>query len=469
MSNSAKSKSNSNEGAFNKKLLIPLILSILAFLGVLIYQFYIKNINYVKPYPEQDTVEKQDSTSNTTTSSRDYENPINGVFFSNEEAAEFKDKKPVAIMVNNHEQARPIYGLSDADVVYEAVAEGGITRLMPIYHSHIPELVESVRSARYYFVELASGYKAHFFHWGGAHVPPCQKLPKDNPNYCPPVNGKVETNPKVDAYDRIVQLGLPNLDGGNYACTDDAPSCAFGRDMKRVNAGYPIEHTSFVRVPLALKLAKEVRPDASWHKYIPVTKWKFKDDAPLEERGDIGIDPMISYYYWKTPAAYAVDWKYDKEQNNYIRYQGKVKQIDAANNKELRAKVVVIRFTDQEPVGDKKNHLYHKLIGTGDALIFQDGKVIKAKWNRSTHEERDTYTDENGDQVTFNRGQIWVQLVPTGNPITYEKKNASLTVEGTPNSKENTSDSNNTSNNTDKPNSDDATDSTDDANKSNSN
>ncbi len=446
LSNSTKNNSN-QEGKFNKKLLIPLILSLFAFLGVLIYQYYIKNINYVTPYPDEKVAETQDGNAAVPTGSKDYENPINGVYFSNEEAAKFKDKKPVAIMVNNHEQARPSYGLSKADVVYEAVAEGGITRLMPIYHSQIPELVESIRSARYYFVELASGYKAHFFHWGGAHVPACQKLPHDNPNYCPPINGKVETNPKVDAYDRIVELGLPNLDGGNYACKDDAPSCAFGRDEKRVKAGYPIEHTAFVRVPLALELAKEIRPDASWHKYIPIVAWKFKDDAPLEERGDIGIDPMISYYYWKTPSAYAVDWKYDKDQNNYIRYQGKVKQVDASNDQELRAKVVIIRFTDEEPVGDKKNHLYHKIVGTGDALIFQDGKVIKAKWNRDTHEDRDVYTDEDGNQIEFNRGQIWIQLVPTGNPVTYEPKQPTLQVEGTGNDQDTENNNNNSDNN----------------------
>ncbi len=434
------------EKKFNKKLLILLGLAIFALIGVLVYEYYIKANDYITPYPEEQKQEEQvdNATPNT---SRDYENPINGVYFSNEEAAKFKDKKPIAIMVNNFEQARPSYGLSKADVIYEAVAEGGITRLMPIYHSQIPELVESVRSARYYFAELASGYKAHYFHWGGAHVPACQKLPHDNPNYCPPVNGKVETNPKVDAYDRIVELGLPNLDGGNYACTDDAPSCAFGRDTERIKQGYPIEHTGFVRVPLALELAKEIRPDASWHKYVPIVEWKFKDDAPIEERGDIGIDPMISYYYWQTPAAFAVDWKYDKDQNNYIRYQGKVKQVDAANGEELRAKVIVIRFTEQSPVGDKKNHLYHKIVGSGDALVFQDGKVIKGKWTRGTHEDRDVYTDENGNQIAFNRGQIWIQLVPTGNPITYEPKQPSLEIkDDTGKQTETTNEANNSQN-----------------------
>ncbi|OGC52195.1 hypothetical protein A2982_01775 [candidate division WWE3 bacterium RIFCSPLOWO2_01_FULL_39_13] len=407
---------SSNPRTFElKKVLVPLgILLIGGALLALVYFLLInKNVSF-SPLPG-----KSDGTggdgSGMTDKNEMFENPINGMLFSQSDAESFKDKKPVAVMVNNYEAARPSSGLSKADVIYEVVAESGITRLMPIFYSRTPETISSIRSARYYFVELAAGYKAHYIHWGAAFVPACQKAPITSSGYCPPVGGKVETDPKVDAYDWIVKMGLPNLDGGNYSC--DGPNCAFGRDPNKVGK-IPVEHTAFARFPLLYKLAREVRPQDSWHAYIPVAKWEFKDDAPESERGDVGLAAPISYNYWDLPA-FAVKWVYDKENNEYIRSQGGVKQIDAENNQELRAKDVIVRFTKQESVGDKKNHLFVDLVGTGDALIFQDGKVIKSTWTRTNPDERDLYTDENKDPVKFVRGQIWIQIVPPENAISY--------------------------------------------------
>jgi len=61
----------------------------------------------------------------------------------------------------------------------------------------------------------------------------------------------------------------------------------------------------------------------------------------------------------------------------------------------------------------------YKLTGKGAALVFQDGKVIKGYWNRTKHDERDIYTDIDGNQISFVRGQIWVQVVPVGQKINY--------------------------------------------------
>ena len=407
-----------------KVLYVILSVVILLFVSVLSFGLFFKNSNIISPTLDKlsDIAEESKGILGDT-----YENPVNGVVFPKDKAQEFKDRKPIAVMVNNYVVARPSSGLSKADVVYEAVAEGGITRLMPIFFSKIPDNVGSVRSARYYFVELAAGYKAHYIHWGAAHVPPCQNEPSTSLKYCPPVGGKVETEPDVDAYSRIVQLGVPNLDGGNYSC--DGEGCAFGRDPKKLGK-MPLEHTAFTRLPLIFDLAKQIRQADSWHKYVEITKWHFKDDASLNERGDIGLTPPITYNYWDTMPGFNVKWEYNKENNEYVRYQGDVKQIDFATDEELKAKVIVIRLTKQELVGDKKNHLYHELVGKGAALIFQDGKVIKGFWNRTTHEERDYYTDENGDDVKLNRGQIWVQLVPVGNKINYGEESSATPPEG---------------------------------------
>lgn len=393
----------------NKFIIPALAIVLVLLLGFLAYKNIFENVNFLNPIPSKD-----DSGANVDVPATDknrVENPLNGMYFSKENTAEFKDRKPMAVMVNNYVIARPSAGLSQADVVYEAVAEGGITRLMPIFYSRIPDKVSSVRSARYYFVELASAYSAHYIHWGAAHVPPCQKSGECEP----------ETNPDVDAYSRIVQLGLPNLDGGNYGCSGDASNCSFARDQVKLSAGVPMEHTAYVNPKVAYQLAKQVRPEESWHKYIPVeNQWDFKDSAPLEERGDIGAAIPITYNYWDTMSGFNVEWRYDKENNEYVRYQGGTKQTDANNGEELRASSVIVRYTEETAVGDKKNHLYQEVVGSGDALIFQDGKVIKATWNRPRPDVLDVYTDSNGDPVELVRGQIWVQLLPIGQSVSYE-------------------------------------------------
>lgn len=411
--------SNGRSSASGKEKKIVAILSIVSviLISALIYAFAFSGGSIINPLPDKNGSSGPDS-GGIVSKGETFENPINGMIFSKEEAKKFQNNKPIAVMVNNYVVARPSSGLSKADIIYEAVAEGGITRLMPIFYSRIPSVVSSVRSARYYFVQLASSYSPIYAHWGAAHVPDCQKAPVTSSSYCPPIHGQVETEPAVDAYDMIVKLGVPNLDGGNYSC--DSENCAFGRDPNKVGK-IPLEHTAFTRLPLIYELAKKIRPQDSWNTFTPFTPWKFKDEASLKDRGTVGKETPITFNYWDTMAGFNVKWVYDSDKNEYIRYQGDVKQTDGLSGEELRAKVVIIRFTKQELVGDKKSHLYHDIAGSGKALIFQDGNVINANWARSNPDTMDVYTDLSSKEFEFVRGQIWVQLVPTDNIITYEK------------------------------------------------
>ncbi len=414
MNESATSKGNSN-----RKRSVALIVFLLLALGGIFSYFYWFSAggSFVNPLNDGSVVDSDGIVDN----SGNFESPINGMYFSPADAAKFKDLKPIAVMVNNYEIARPSSGLSKADIIYEAVAEAGITRLMPIFHSRIPESVSSIRSARYYFVELASSYDPHYIHWGAAHMPPCQKA-----GTCPVGPGeKVETLPETDAYDRIVKLGLPNLDGGNYSCNGD--NCPFGRDPLKVGK-VPSEHTAFSRLPLIYKLAKDVRPQDTWHQFQPLASWKFKDDAPESERGNIGELSPITYKYWDTQPAFDVKWEYDKSKNEYIRYQGGVKQVDQLDGAELRAKTIIIRYTVQKPANDKKAHLLFDIVGTGKALVFQDGKFIEGTWTRSTHDAMDVYKDLTGEELIFTRGQMWVQLLPPENKVNY----SAVTTNSTP-------------------------------------
>src|SRR4030066_1764105 len=96
----------------------------------------------------------------------DYPNPINGTLYTKREAKAWKDKVPLAIMVENSIVARPQSGLSKADIVYEALAEGGITRVAAVFLSQGSQ-IGPVRSARKYYYDWISEYKPIYAHWGG--------------------------------------------------------------------------------------------------------------------------------------------------------------------------------------------------------------------------------------------------------------------------------------------------------------
>ena len=103
--------------------------------------------------------------------------PLNNLKYTEEERKAWEERRPLLVMVENHEEARPQSGLSSADIVYETVAEGGITRFMGIYYCDAQSheiIVGPVRSARTYFLDWASEYGNNplYAHVGGANCHP---------------------------------------------------------------------------------------------------------------------------------------------------------------------------------------------------------------------------------------------------------------------------------------------------------
>ena len=121
-------------------------------------------------------------------------------------------KRPVAVMVNNHEAARPQYGIAQADILYEIPVEGDITRLMALYadYTKVPQICP-IRSCRYYFPALSQGYDAFYVNWG---------IDDGIADYLEAL--------QLDQYD-----GIYNAGG------------LFGRDENRLAAGYSLEHTGY--------------------------------------------------------------------------------------------------------------------------------------------------------------------------------------------------------------------------------
>lgn len=146
--------------------------------------------------------------------------------------------------------------------------------------------------------------------------------------------------------------------------------------------------------------------------------WKFKDDASLDSRGD---QKPINVPFWGNQPDYNPTWQYDKTANVYKKSYGSEAVIDPLTNENIAAKTLIIQFQVESDANDgyPDGHLLYGTKGTGDALIFMDGKVIDGSWSKKDRVSRTIFKDGKGKEVELNRGQIWIETIPVGNQVSY--------------------------------------------------
>lgn len=333
---------------------------------------------------------------------RDQVCPLTGVKYTKNEKEVWESRRPLAIMVENSEEARPQSGISRADIVYEALAEGWITRLMAVFYCNTPFeniTVAPVRSARTYFIDWVSEYDALYNHVGGANM----------------IGGnEAVTDPRVDALGQIDRYGIKDLDqfGIGY------PDCY--RNPDRLDHPVATEHTMVCFTDNLYKIAEKrgwTNVDSKgvkWDKNF--TPWSFKEDTNETNRGTVNsIKVVFSEGYDK----YDVVWEYDKANNVYKRVNGSKPHLDLETKEQLIAKNVVVQLTKLVGAVDDLGHLLFTTIGSGKALIFQDGKVTVGTWTKKTRVSRTMYYDPAGTEVKFNRGLTWIEIIPNEKQVTY--------------------------------------------------
>ena len=327
--------------------------------------------------------------------------PLNGMMYTTGEQKTWSTRRPLAVMIENHEDARPQSGLSLADVVYEAVAEGGITRFMGVFYCGAAGgniNLAPVRSARTYFLPWVLEYDALYNHVGGA-------------GNCDDTTVDV----RAQALCQIDQYGIKNMDQFSISY----PTCY--RNYDRLDHEVATEHTMVCQSDKLYALAatrnwtnvdtKGTAWDAKFQ------QWKFKDDAKDTDRGTTA---SISFVAWKGyESSYGVKWTYDKTTNSYLRENGGKPHMDLETNQQLAAKDVVIMFAKETGPVDEHAHLLYGNIGTGTGLLFEDGQAIKITWQKTDKSSRTKFLDSTGKEITFTRGQIWIEMLPIGTTVTY--------------------------------------------------
>lgn len=346
--------------------------------------------------------------------------PVNGAMYTVAEREVWEERRPIAAIIENHTEARPESGLSKADVVYEAVAEGGITRFLSIFYCGASaETVEAapIRSARVYFINLAAGYGSDpiFLHQGGAN------------NICSTCPGGVkpasQSAPKVNTVTLLQKLGWGGgTDGNNFDGGYNIGYPIVVRNQYRLGGSTPAAWEHSVVADLT-----EVWKEASSRGYnfkdgngIPWTEefreWQFQD-------GSVNTSPTasnIKFDFWESMPGYNVEWRYDSSTNTYKRFNGGTAHVDVEfDNVQLSASNVAIMFVEEEGPVDTEKHMYYEVVGEGDAIVFQNGNVIKGTWEKDSALDREVFYDTNGNEIKMVRGATWVELVPSTNEIAY--------------------------------------------------
>jgi hypothetical protein len=326
--------------------------------------------------------------------------PLNGGLFTKAEREIWEKQRPLTVMIENHEDSRPQSGLSSADILYEAVAEGGITRFLAIFYCGAAAqevTIGPVRSARTYYLDFASEYGDYplYAHVGGANLPG-----------------------KVNALGQIGDYGWLRM--GNDLNQFAIGFPVFWRDYERIGHEVATEHTMYSTVDKLWEVAQkrglgaEDEEGNSWDENY--TPWKFKQEANSEDRGQVA---KISFDFWSSQPEYAVTWEYSKESNDYQRLTGGQPHKDLNNDQQLQAKVVIVQFMKETGPVDELKHMLYTTIGKGKAIVFQDGQVIEANWSKAERKSRTIFTDAKGKEIEFNGGPIWIEIVPIGGEVNY--------------------------------------------------
>lgn len=279
---------------------------------------------------------------------------------------------PVAVMIENLKSVRPQAGLSKASIVYEALAEGGITRLMGVFVEEDIQEIGPVRSARPYFIPFVLEYDALYAHAGGSPEA-LQKIKADGVKSINQVAGDHEY------YFRDKNLFAPH----NLFTKSDLLSFAL-RDYKLI----------------------DLKPDYEG--------WEFEEEAVDANRPSEEKSVTIPF----SSQDYEVTFNYNRDKNVYERSNGGLPHIDKNTGEQLTAKNVIVLYIESK-VLDNEGRLELKVLGEGKAILFKNGQAVTGTWKKKADEERTIFSDSQGEEYVFARGNIFVELVPADKEIIF--------------------------------------------------
>ena len=301
--------------------------------------------------------------------------------------------RPYAVMINNHHDAWPQCGIQDAYLVYEIIAEGGITRMFALYKDQETAKIGSIRSARHYFIDYAEENDAIFVHWGGS----------------------------PQAYSRIRSSGINDIDGMALE------GSVFFRDNTLKNRNY--EHRGFTSMEKLKEYAAKKGFDRDTNKDLLLNYSIDEIDVEEQEGAKSAQEVLIKYSSYHNTS-----YVYDEENKVYKRSMAGKANVDLVTGKQYTVKNIIVYCLSNYTLNDGENKGRQELnnIGTGDGYYITDGYAVPIKWEKTTHSGQTVYTYLDGKEITVNDGNTFIQIYP--------KSTGSLTI--TPKSVETTEEAN---------------------------
>jgi len=327
-------------------------------------------------------------------------NPISGL------ACENWNRRPIGVMQPADVQARPAAGFSEADMVFELPAyTSSVTRLLGVYSCSIPKEIGAMRSARHDHIALAAGVDAFFIHWGGSHF----------------------------ALDLLNKNVTDHIDcmNTNYCERWDWQNDPVMR----------MEDSGHITAENAVKAMEE----KGSHTETKFVGYPHQKEADLENRGNNGGELRVAF-----ASPYDVGYTYDKESNSYLRSWDGTADTDRNDGTRLAPKNIVVMFakseqitlnqdyvgkglqdpwdgveeikkTGVESISGRYNNVqigdpWYDDSGSGEAYYYMNGKEYKGTWKKDSSkiDSKLFFYDENGKEIMFIPGQIWVEILEPG-------------------------------------------------------
>jgi hypothetical protein len=281
------------------------------------------------------------------------------------------DDYPFAVIVDNISEARPHFGLAGADVVYEAPAEAGIPRLMPMYlrSGGQVDAIGPVRSARHYFVYLANEYRTPLVHIGAS----------------------------PQGFDALGATGLPDVD-------EQRGDSGFVRDPNR-----QAPHNAFV----GTGSIRDVLRQRGGPIKATMGPLQFGTFQP-------GPQPATTIKIpYPGPEGYSVQYDYDAGQKLYYRIMDGQPHRDGATGQQYTASSILIQYADVEPIpNDDAGRVDIGLVGSGKGILVADGTQVPLQWSRASVRDATQFKRADGAPFELPSGQVWVQIVPLQAQVT---------------------------------------------------
>jgi len=288
------------------------------------------------------------------------------------------NKRPIAVMINTHKEARPQAGLSDAFIVYEIMVEGGITRMMALYTQDFDEgKIGSVRSSRHNYLDYVLENDAIYVHWGGSDV----------------------------AYDHLGKLKLDHIDGmvygGKYFTTDSS--------LKR-----SVEHTRFTSAELIKKGIEKLKLRTTTDDGYLLNYTAEAVDLSKKDGTTKADKVTIKYSSYQT-----VGYEYNTEEKVYYRTMSGEKHTDLVTGEQYKFKnIIAYDVTYNSYNGTKLQDLQNT--GEGEGVYITNGYSIPIRWSKKDRASKTKYTYLDGTEIDVSDGNTFIQIYPKTGKLTIE-------------------------------------------------